>query len=349
MTRVGVLVGENNWLFVKPIYDDLVAHFHTTLFQPKRYRLGIGSSRVNRWAHHRGLRALMGSSDVCFFEWASELLAEASRLPKCCRIVVRLHSFELYTWASQINWKVVDKIILVSRAMQRAFSELYPEHAHKTVVINNGVSLKRFEYTGRREFAFRLGMLCNLVAVKRVYEMILLLSRIREAGHNATLRIGGKPDSGELRYAAALYRLVKELRLQGRVEFDGYIADTSLWLQNVDIFVSHSYWEGQQVALLEAMASGCYCVAHCWAGAEEVLPEANLYVQEAELEEKVIQYSRMAVAQRKVQQKELRLLAVSRFDIEQTKAAIRQIIKEVGDWGHPSCREVTSELVQGVG
>ena len=101
-------------------------------------------------------------------------------------------------------------------------------------------------------------------------------------------------------------------------------------LQNPDIFISNSYWEGQQVALLEAMATGCYCLSHWWAGAEEMLPQHNLYIKESELIQKIKNYYQMSDVVRNSCSDMLRAIAIEKFDIEETKILIRQVIDEVG-------------------
>jgi glycosyltransferase involved in cell wall biosynthesis len=152
-----------------------------------------------------------------------------------------------------------------------------------------------------------------------------MLANLRSRGFNARLQIAGEP-KGDYRYEAALHRLVEKLNLQESVYFDGFINDTQNWLQNIDIFISNSFWEGQQVALLEAMASGCYCLSHIWAGAEEMLPQENLFVTGSDLQQKIIEYSRLSESERHNSQEALRAIACDKFDIERTKVQVRQAI-----------------------
>ena len=418
MKKIGVFVGEEMWTFFHEIYDDLQTRYQTEVYREKTYNTPLLYGRLNRWAFDRQVRAMLRRNDVCFFEWASNLLMRASQMPKTCAIVARLHSFELYEWAPQINWDAVDKIILISRAMQRQFTSLYPEQEHKTVVIYNGRSLDAFRPPDKKDFnpfdlaqdkpfdlaqdkpfdlaqdkpfdlaqdkpfdlaqdkpfdlaqdkpfdlaqdkpfdlaqdkpfdlaqdkpfdlaqdkpfdltqdKFRLGMLCHIKPIKRIYETILMLYQLRQKGYQATLSVAGEAQSaGDMRYRAAVYRLVSKLKLDSAVSFDGYVSDAPGWLQNIDIFISNSFWEGQQVALLEAMASGCYCLSHFWAGAEEMLPPENLYITENDLQEKIIAYSKLPEAKREAQRAQLRRLAIERFDIERTKAEIRHVIEQV--------------------
>ncbi len=323
-------MGEEMWTFFREIYSDLNARYQTEVYKEKIYNTPLLYGRLNRRAFNRQIRAMLRRNDVCFFEWASNLLMPASRMPKTCAIVTRLHSFELYEWAPQINWNAVDKIILISHAMQQQFAALYPEQAHKTVVIYNGRSLDAFSPPAEKRFNLRLGMLCHIKPVKRIYEIILTLHELRQKGHNATLAIAGEAQSaGDQRYKASITRLVKKLNLGSAVSFDGYVNDAPAWLQGIDIFISNSFWEGQQVALLEAMASGCYCLSHHWAGAEEMLPPENLYLTQNTLQQKIISYANLPETEKAARRAQLRQLAVKNFDIERTKAEIRHVIEQV--------------------
>ena len=328
MTKLGIFVGEENWTFFNEIHDDLSRNYSTAVFKPKTYRVPLLHGRLNRWTFQRSIRSLLNNTDVCFFEWAGELLVEAGRLPKKARIVTRLHSFELYRWAPMINWFAVDKIVLLSRAMKRNFLELYPEHEHKIEIIHNGRSLKEFQPPMNRKFEFTIGMLGHIAPIKRVYEAVLMLHGLVQSGFPARLRIAGLP-ADDYRYFMALKRVVKDLNLDNHVFFDGFITDTASWLKTIDIFISNSYWEGQQVALLEAMASGCYCLSHFWSGADEMLPSGNLYVTDADLQRKLVEYAMRSDADKAASQTLLRDLACAKFDIEETKTRLRQVIDEL--------------------
>jgi len=144
MAKLGSFVGVNIWTFFNEIYDDLIVHYPTEVYKRRTFNIPLLYGRLNRWGYREGIRSILSRNDVCFFEWASDLLVIASYLPKKSKIVTRLHSFELYDWAPKIKWDSVDKIILVSYAMQRMFAALYPAHASKTEVIYNGRMLNQF-------------------------------------------------------------------------------------------------------------------------------------------------------------------------------------------------------------
>jgi len=331
MRKLGVFVGEKGkWGFFREIFDDLCRHYQTQVFREKTYQVPLLYGRLNRWAYTHGIRSTLRHSDLAFFEWASELLVEATRMPRHCPIVTRLHSYEITFWASKINWDRVDRVILVSRAMQRKFADLFPDHASKATVVYNGVSLDRFRRPANRDFKLNLGMLCSIHPIKRVYEIVIMVYKLKQRGLRPHLYVaGGKWENGYFDdYYVAIQRAIEKLDLRDDVTLHDHVADPSGWLSEIDIFISNSYWEGQQVALLEAMAAGCHCLSHFWDGAEEVLPAENIFITEDELLEKILAYCCLSEAQRRQRQSGLEAIARERFDAERQKAQIRGILEE---------------------
>jgi glycosyltransferase involved in cell wall biosynthesis len=330
--KVGVLVGEGgNWRFFDDTFAYLGRYYETRVYIDKVYATPLLYGRLNRWAMRHRIRSLLRGTDLCFFEWASELLAAATQMPKSCPIVTRLHAFELAAWSSRINWDRVDKVIVVSEAMARRFAARYPHCADKLRVVHNGVSLQRFNPSGRKRSGLELGMLCAIVPVKRVYEAILMLDGLRrEDGLAARLHIGGgwSGDWQSEEYYEVLRRLTRRLGLDEDVVFHGYVSDTPRWFRNIDVFISNAYREGQQVALVEAMAAGCCCFSHTWDGAEEVLPGECLYTSEAELRTRITAYARLSEEEQGRCGARMRAIAEARFGIETTNTKIRAVIDE---------------------
>jgi glycosyltransferase involved in cell wall biosynthesis len=330
MKQLGVFVGENgNWSFFREIYEELTKHYATDVYNKKTYRTPLLYGRLNDRMHLQRVRQTLRRNDVCFFEWASELLLTASHMPKSCAMVARLHSYELYAWAPRINWNNVDRIILVSEAMRCKFCDMFPDHAHKTRLVYNAKNLQVFTPVDR-PFAFQLGMLCSINPRKRIYEIVLMVADLRRRGYGAHLHIaGGRLHGGDFdEYYVALHALVRKLGLDDAVTFYDHITSTAEWLSKIDVFISNSYWEGHQVALIEAMAVGCQCYSHFWDGVEEVLPAENIYASETELAELLIAYSEWPEAARQHERNRMRKIAAEKYDAEHQYKAIRQVIEE---------------------
>jgi len=326
--RVGVFI-EETWSFFHEIFDELKKNNEVTLFERRDISVPFFQSRVTELVNRRDLINFLSSNDVAFFEWASELLAHATQLPKSCGIVTRLHRYEMYHWVDQINWDVVDKIILVSQAKKREFIGRFPAHASKVVVIPEAVSLNKFR---PREKAFNgdIGTLCDLTPRKRIYDLILAFSELNRLHDGFRLHIGGGKHPRFADYYEALLRLVSELGIEDKVIFYGRVNDPQDWYSNIDIFVSNSYSEGLQVSPLEAIASGCYCVSHGWDGANELFSEENIFYSERELIERILGFSDSSADQQKGMIEKLGCIVREKFDLDKTKVQIRQLVEEVG-------------------
>jgi glycosyltransferase involved in cell wall biosynthesis len=320
--RLGIVIGDNTWHFFKDIYQYLCQHFDVAVFRPK-----AGFSLQNSFLIY-DLRDFLDQQDVAFFEWSSQLLALATQLNTRCRIVTRLHRYELFTWADKVNWERVHALIFVSSALLVRFQTTRKILPHRMVVIPPGVSTIQF-HPSDSGLKYRIGTLCWLSPRKRVYELVLSFSELCQSVPKLVLSIAGGQHPSFLDYFDALQTLVARLHLSDRVEFVGQPADVSAWYRTIDVFISNSYSEGLQVALLEAMASGCYCLSHAWPGAEEVLPRSQVYCTDREFQGKLLTYYAAPSHVRYEKQERMRQRACGVFDIARVQQQIGFLLTEV--------------------
>ncbi|HET60243.1 MAG TPA: glycosyltransferase, partial [Chloroflexi bacterium] len=271
---------------------------------------------INPLLHRLSLQSFLNRQDVVFFEWVGENLVLASQLPHRAKIIARLHSWELFHHAKRVNWQAVDRLVLVSQAKQRQFNERFPGNEEKIMALPAGKSLDHFS-PKPHSFSGKIAMLGHIIDVKRVYEMVLTLAELHKRGFIFTLHLGGEPKEGynNQRYYASVLSLVEKLGLRKHVFFDGYV-DSAQWLPEMDIFISNSYWEGQQNALIEAMAAGCYSLSHVWDGAEEILPEENLFTTETSLVEKILSYAALSEGEKEERQNQMRAIAIEKYGLQ---------------------------------
>ncbi len=327
--KVGLVVDGADH-FIKPIEAKLHRRHPVDRFIPQFMRLPLIGQRVNDKLLDRQLQDFIRRHDVTFFEWAASLLVRASHLPKQGQIVARLHSIELATSFEQVDWSKVDHLIVLNQTIKARLRDLAEQPLPAVTIVANGVDMERYR-PQPRPFQYRLGMVCSLLPIKRIYEIILCLYQLRQDDHPFTLHIAGAPGEGEARrYVWALQSLVKKLSLQEFVTFYDYVDTVAGWLQTIDVFISNSYWEGQQVALMEAMASGCYCLGHCWDGIEEMLPAENIFTTDSELRRKLLAYAEMSDAEKQQEQARMRAIAEERFDERQMISEIIDVIETLG-------------------
>jgi glycosyltransferase involved in cell wall biosynthesis len=339
--RIGIAI-EETWAFFKEIYEDLQQHHQVSLYERKTSSLPVFNTKLNRYLFDQGLQNFLRDNEVVFFEWASELLAAATHLPKTCAIVARLHRYEMYRWVDKINWDVVDRIIVVTDAKKNEFIEKFPEQMAKVVVIPEAVSLERFqpfEKTTRGD----IGTLCNLIPRKRVYELILAFYELLKVNPNLHLHIAGPEHDFYREYASALYSLVRRLDLVEQVTFYGRVAEPEIWYRNLDIFVSNSYSEGLQVALLEAMACGIFSLSHAWEGADELLPADHLFYSEKEFVDRINHYLEKSPNEQSLIKNQMIALVAGKSDIQNTVNRIRTVLEEFGAPGERSNQGTTAD------
>lgn len=92
---------------------------------------------------------------------------------------------------------------------------------------------------------------------------------------------------GEGEDRAMLINLAKELGIENRVHFPGYITDVETWYRHAECFVLSSRYEGWPNVLMEASANGCPVVSFdCEYGPSEIIQdgENGLLVPEGDVE-----------------------------------------------------------------
>lgn len=325
--KLGVAIDET-WAFFHEVYEELSSHHPTRLLTLGEARLPFFAGRMTARLRRRELDDFLRANDVVFFEWASGLLASATARPKSCGIVTRLHRYEMYRWLDRIGWDRVDRVILVSEAKRREFAARLPGQAAKVVVIPEAISLARF-LPSERAFRGDIGVLCNLSPRKRVYEIVLAFAELARERAGLRLHVGGGAHPAFPEYEAVVKTLVRSLGLEDRVTFYGHVANPEEWYRGIDVFLSNSYSEGLQVAPMEAIASGRFCLSHHWDGADELLPAQDLVYTEKELVQKIGEICDAGERERKARRDRQLEIVRERFDVAKTKVQIRRVVEEV--------------------
>jgi glycosyltransferase involved in cell wall biosynthesis len=132
----------------------------------------------------------------------------------------------------------------------------------RTLAIPNGIVLTPFDALDVPRpppRAMDLTMSARFARQKDHETLIRALAWLRDQrGLRPRLQLAG---AGKSSYRDAAQRLVASLGLQEQVEFLGHVADVPAMLMRSKLFVLSTRWEGMPLALVEAMAAGCACVA----------------------------------------------------------------------------------------
>lgn len=189
------------------------------------------------------------------------------------RIHIEHNSRERYTrwrlWQARWLARRTDAIVGVSKGVAQSLLRLGMPEAI-TQAIPNGIDLRRFDAVPplfEREPG--LVMSARFARQKDHLSLIRALALLRERhGLTPTLYLAG---SGKRSYQRAAEGLAQRLKLQEQVRFLGYEPKVAELLMRSKIFVLSTRWEGMPLALVEAMAAGCACVATLVPGVEGVI------------------------------------------------------------------------------
>lgn len=192
-------------------------------------------------------------------------------------------------------WQRLRQLVYPSAAAAIVLSEtIAPTVARWTkrspVVIPPAIDGERFATVQRssRSFpegsidkpALRVVTLGRLAAEKGTDRAIAAFARVAHAFPDWTLVIGGDgPQRDDLEQQIAQLKSVADAGgmpgLEQRVLFAGWVNDPVQFLAEAEIFVLPSHYEGFPVALLEAMAAGCACIAFdCPSGPRQIIDDS---------------------------------------------------------------------------
>jgi glycosyltransferase involved in cell wall biosynthesis len=171
--------------------------------------------------------------------------------------------------AEAIACRAAAHVISVSRRDLDDLVRLHFAVRDRASHVGNAVDASRFaggdravarERLGMDRGAYVVGTVSRLVPQKSVADLVDAIDLCPSAH---LLVVGDGPER------AALER--RATRHGGRIRFLGSRRDVPAILPAFDVFALSSRWEGEPIALLEAMAAGLPCVATATEGAREVL------------------------------------------------------------------------------
>ncbi len=224
------------------------------------------------------LYELMVWSDISWFEWCTNLAVAASKRPKICKNIIRLHRYEAYEqWPQEVNWNNIDTLISVGNDItkQTLLGKVPGLESYTSVVaVPNGIDLDEFKLIDRRR-GKNIAFLANLRMVKNPAFVLQCMQKLHYIDPEYRLFFAGRFQDQALEQY--LRRMVQALALGDVVFFDGWQGDVNSWLQDKHYIVSTSICEGHPVGLLEGLACGLKPVIHNFPGAEDVFPSEFLF------------------------------------------------------------------------
>ncbi len=261
--KIAFFCGADGPTFLNDILDFVRNRFEVRIFEGKT---------------EQELYELMKWSDISWFEWCTNLAVIASKMPKVCRNIIRLHRYEAYeSWPQQVDWANIDMLITVGNSFTRdALLSRVPDLEARTrmITIPNGVNLEKFTFINRQP-GKNIAFLANLRMVKNPGLLLQCMQKLHYIDPGYRLFFGGIFQ--DIVLEQYVRHMVQTLGLKDVVFFDGWQKDVNSWLADKHYVVSTSIIESQGMGLLEAMACGLKPVIHNFPGASQIFPSEFLF------------------------------------------------------------------------
>ena len=144
------------------------------------------------------------------------------------------------------------------------------------LAIPNGIALERFPESllppRWQDREPTILMVSRFARQKDHATLIHALALLRDRGLTPALHLAGAGSERLLRQARVL---AERLGLNAKVRFLGNVSNLPERLAATQVFVLSTRWEGMPLALVEAMAAGCACVATDVVGVREVIDQGR--------------------------------------------------------------------------
>ncbi|HKK20879.1 MAG TPA: glycosyltransferase family 4 protein, partial [candidate division Zixibacteria bacterium] len=219
------------------------------------------------------MQNILGSADLAWFEWCDQYLIEATKLPKLCPIICRLHSYEAFTdMPSKVDWRKVDLLIFVNRSVKDLF-ERQIKTPVSSIVIHNAVDTDKFVIPRQKKFGRKIASVGYINYKKNPALLLYCFKKIHEYDPNYTLHIAGEHQ--DPRIQVYFEHFLKESPLP--VYFDGWVDDMPRWYADKDFVISTSLFESFHYSIAEGMSCGLMPLIHNWYGAANLYPNEFLF------------------------------------------------------------------------
>jgi glycosyltransferase involved in cell wall biosynthesis len=177
---------------------------------------------------------------------------------------VEHNSRERYSWwrLQQAKWLAqrTAAIVGVSEGVRDALIQRgFPKN--RCIAIPNGIDIRRFQATDQILWADRTAsiiMASRFARQKDQGTLVEALRLLKQDGLQPSLAFAGL---GKTQLIQNIHRQVQAAGLQSQVKFLGQVHGLHRLLMQSQIFVLSTHYEGMPLALVEAMAAGCACIA----------------------------------------------------------------------------------------
>ena len=218
-------------------------------------------------------------ADIIWLEWCNQTAIIGTNYEgiKGKKVIIRLHSYEIFTdFPKQINWLVVNRLILVAPHIREILKIFIPdiEEKVKIEIVSNGIDLDS-THLKKVQPGYNISWVGFINYKKNPQMTLQILKKLTDIDKRYRLHVAGSFQ--DLRYKIYLEYMINEMGLQDNVKFYGWIDDMEKFWENKNYLLHTSIHESFGYGIFEAMARGIKPVIHNFRGAKELYPKNVIF------------------------------------------------------------------------
>jgi len=267
---------------------------------------------------------MLHDTDIAWFEWSNELIAQHSKAAKFCKYIVRLHSYEMFTpYPGDTDWSKIDKLIFVSDVVKQISTQKFNIPKNITTLIPNGVDTDKFTIPKDKKYNKKVAYVGYINYKKGPQLLLQAFKAIYDYDPNFEFYIAGKHQDERIN----LYFQGMEKHLPFKINYTPWVDDVPKYLEDKDYVISTSLFESFQYSIAEGMASGCIPLVHTWLGSDGIYPSKCIFSDTKECVQ-IIKNFENAKEKDKIRN-DMRKWIVDSFSFKKQLASVKETIKEV--------------------
>jgi glycosyltransferase involved in cell wall biosynthesis len=173
----------------------------------------------------------------------------------------------LFWFLDYLMYNRYDRILAITKAVQEALLDWVNIPVNKLTIVTNGIDLTQFhplvEPSNTVSQPFKI---ISVARLQKPKDFLTVLKAISLLSHPIRFQIVG--DGPE---RASLEEYARQLCISDSVNFLGFRSDIPQLLQDCDVSVHSSQWEGLSLAVVEAMSTGLPIIASDVPGLREIV------------------------------------------------------------------------------
>jgi len=220
---------------------------------------------------------LLDWCDVAWFEWAGPLLIRATQEKHRCRMIVRIHGYEVHSgYIEQVYWPHVDDVVFTAHYLGNLCRQQAKEiNECRQYVIGGGVQLDKFTIQSEGKAGNKVAMACYLNYKKNLPLALQVFRKALDSKPDLELHVAGEWQDSRVKMYFG--QACQQLGIVDNVFLHEWQEDLNAFYADKDFYLSSSIEESFHYSCMEAMACGLKPIVHCWLSADDYYPAEVIF------------------------------------------------------------------------